>query len=273
MQIAAIFARTLQPATLHGPLTRRMRRAVVFAAMALALVASARSAHAIRPFITDDAHVVGKGHIQLETYWRRDANSLQHWVLPAFGPSDWLELTIGGVHGVSGFRQLPDKPTYSMANPLVQGKFLLLPSIPNKPPGLAVVVGGIAPAGFGGFETPGWSGFSYLALTQAFIREDDLLFHVNVGVSAISAPGIDPAKLTWGVGTQVETLFNFHLIGEIFSGDPYAVGSGGAFQSGFRMIFNDHLQLDGTVGSGLWGANPIPVWFSSGIRFVSHELF
>src|SRR5687768_6023489 len=119
-----------------------MRRAVVVAA-GLTVVMSSAMARAIRPFITDDAHVVGQGHLQLETYWRRDANSLQHWLLPAFGPTDWLELTIGGVHGVNGLRQHPDKPSYSIANPIVQGKFLLLESIPNRPPGLAVVVGGI----------------------------------------------------------------------------------------------------------------------------------
>lgn len=233
----------------------------------------AKPAHAIRPFITDDAHVVGKGHAQLETYWRLDRSSMQHWILPAIGPTDWLELTLGGVHGFSTLRAHPDRPTYSIAGPLLQGKFLLRESIPNRPPGFAVVVGGVSPTGFGGFEAPGPSAFSYLAVTQAFFKEDDFLIHANVGVSAISAPGIDPAKVTWGIGTQIETLFDFHLIGEIFSGDPYVVGAGGAYQAGFRIIFNDHLQLDGTMGGGLWGENPMPTWYSSGIRIVSHELF
>jgi hypothetical protein len=122
-------------------------------------------------------------------------------------------------------------------------------------------------------EAPGWSGFSYLAATQALIKEDDLLFHANIGVSAISAPGIDPARLTWGVGAQVETVFDFHLIAEIFSGDPYAAATGGAYQAGFRIIFNDHLQLDGTWGEGIWGDTRAPLWFSTGIRVVSHTLF
>lgn len=59
----------------------------------------------------------------------------------------------------------------------------------------------------------------------------------------------------------------------MFSGDPYVQGAGGAYQAGFRIIFNDHLQLDGTWGGGLWGSSITPVWFSSGIRVVSHELF
>jgi hypothetical protein len=251
---------------------RRPLLGVVALAVGLG-VSCPKQAHAIRPFITDDAHVVGKGKVQLETYWRRDRLSLQHWILPAIGPTDWLELTLGGVHGISRFRQHPTAPSYAIAGPLAQAKMLLRESIPNKPPGFALVVGGVSPAGRGGFQTPGWSGFTYLAMTQAFIKEDDFLIHVNVGVSGVSAPGLDPAKLTWGVGTQVETLFNFHLIGEIFSGDPYVVGAGGAYQAGFRIIFNDHLQLDGTWGGGLWGSTITPVWFSSGVRIVSHDLF
>lgn len=240
--------------------------------MLLAVVMAPKTASEIRPFITDDAHVVGKGHVQLETYWRRDRLSLQHWMLPAVGPTDWLELTLGGVHGLGQLRAYPDRPTYAVGGPLAR-KFLIHESIPSKPPGVALVVGGLTPAGTGGFQAPGWSGFSYLAVTQAFIKEDDFLIHANVGVSTVSAPGLDPAKVTWGIGTQVETVFNFHLIGEVFSGDPYVQGAGGAYQAGFRIIFNEHLQLDGTWGGGLWGDSVTPVWFSSGIRFVSHELF
>jgi hypothetical protein len=243
------------------------------AVTSVVVVLAPATAHAIRPFITDDARVVGKGHVQLETYWRRDRLSLQHWVLPALGPTDWMELTLGAVHGLSKLGAGPEQPSYSIAGPLAQGKFLLHESIPNRPPGVAIVAGGGVPAGLGGFEAPGWSGFSYIAVTQAFLKEDDFLIHGNVGFSAVRAPGLDPVKLTWGIGTQVETFFNFHLIGEVFSGDPYAVGAGGAYQAGFRQIFNDHLQLDATFGGGLWGSNILPVWFSSGVRIVSHELF
>lgn len=250
-------------------------RSVVAVAVSvvLAAVLAPREAHAIRPFVTDDAHVVGKGHVQLESYWRRDRPSLQHWVLPAVGPTDWLELTLGGVHGLAGLDAPAARPTYAIAGPLLQSKILLHESIPNRPPSVAVVVGGVLPVGTGGFEAPGWNGFSYLAVTQAFFKEDDFLIHANVGVAAVSAPGLAPAKVTWGVGTQVETVFDFHLIGEVFSGDPYTQGSGGAAQGGFRIIFDEHLQLDGTVGSGLWGDTKLPVWFSSGVRFVSHRLF
>lgn len=240
-------------------------------AVGLAIVATPSPAEAIRPFITDDAHVVGRGHAQLETWWRRDRYSLQHWAIAAIGPNDHLELSMGFVHGAGQLASDPDRPTYAIAGPVTQAKILFHEAVPNHLPGVGLVVGGIPPVGRGGFEAPGWSGFSYLAVTQAFFKEDDFLIHANVGVSAISADGFDPAKLTWGVGTQVELWGDIHAIGEIFSGDPYAQGVGGAYQLGFRMIFNDHLQLDMTAGEGLWGDSPMPVWFSSGFRIVSHK--
>ena len=230
-------------------------------------------AHAIRPFVTDDAHTVGKGHLQLETYWRRDRYALQHWMLPAIGPTEWLELTLGGVHGASHLRDPVERPHYALGGPLVQGKFLLRDTVPNDWPGVAVVVGSVLPAGIAGFEAPGWNGFSYLAVTQGFFKEDDLFIHANIGLTTVSAPQFDPAKLTWGIGAQVETFFDFHLVGEVFSGDPYSLGTGGAYQAGFRQIFDQHLQLDFTFGGGLWGSAVIPLWLSTGIRIVTADLF
>jgi hypothetical protein len=249
-----------------------MRREISIA-LAVCTMLATRPAHAIRPFITDDAHTVGEGHVQIETYWRRDRGSLQHWMLPAVGPTPWLELTLGGVHGLSQLGATSAKPIYAVAGPLAQGKFLLREAVPNEPHGFALSLGAIPPLGRGGLEPPGPSGFAYLAVTQAFIKEDDFLIHGNVGLSTIAAPGIDPAKMTWGIGTQVETFFDFHLIGEVFSGDPYVQGGGGSFQFGFRQIYNDHLQLDFTYGAGLWGDALTPPWFSSGVRIVSHELW
>lgn len=223
--------------------------------------------------MTDDARVVGRGLVQLESWVRRDRLSLQHWVLPAAGPTDWLELSLGGVHGAGQLGADPSLPTYAIGGPVAQGKFLLHEAIPNHLPGAAIVVGGIAPAGRGGFQAPGWSGFSYLAVTQAFIKEDDFLIHANVGVSTVAAEGLTAPKVTWGLGTQVETIYDIHLIGEVFSGDPYVQGAGGAYQLGTRVIFNPHLQLDATWGGGLWGDTLMPVWVSSGVRMVSPELW
>lgn len=246
------------------------------ALLGMAVLLSAPEARAIRPFITDDARVVGARHLQLETWWRRDKDSLQHWALFAFGPNDHVELTLGGAYGLSNVVSrnpgVPS-PTFAFNLPLLQGKFLLRDAEPNKLPGLAVAAGIVPPLGRGGFEPPGFSGFAYVAFTESLFEEERLLLHANVGATVLGAKGHDPLSPTWGVGLQLRTFAAFHLVGEFFSGDPYASGAGGAAQGGFRYIFNDHVQLDATVGGGVFGATPLPFWASSGVRLVSHELW
>ncbi len=243
-----------------------------FAALfALALLAWSSRAHAIRPFITDDARVVGRGHLQLESWWRRDKESMQVWAFPAFGPTDRLELSMGGVVGTS---QKTGKSTFALSMPLVQAKFLVRETTPNGLPGVALSVGGIPPIGRGGFESDGLAYYSYLAVTESLFHEEGVLIHANVGAAgAAFGEGKARVQLTWGVGTQVRLIGDFHGVFELFSGDPYAPSLGGAIQAGFRHIFNDHLQLDATMGSGVFGDTPLPFWVSSGVRIVSHELF
>jgi hypothetical protein len=68
-----------------------MRRACVV----LALVGLAAPARAIRPFITDDARVVGARTLQLENWVVASGHAFEHWAVPAFGPTDYIELTVG----------------------------------------------------------------------------------------------------------------------------------------------------------------------------------
>ena len=77
----------------------------------------------VRPFITDDARVVGDRLAQLESWVRIDKHAWQHWNLVAYGPNKRVELTTGLVYGI-------DQPNetggnhFSYALPLVQAKFL-----------------------------------------------------------------------------------------------------------------------------------------------------
>jgi hypothetical protein len=246
----------------------RVRRSLVVALIATGIFVSTES-YAIRPFVTDDARVVGGKYLQLETWFRRDRASLQHWMLFAFGPNDHMELTLGGVHGAGG---LGERPRYGYGGPLAQAKILLNHALPNDWPGVALSVGALPPFGSGGLETPGWGTFAYLALTEALVGQDVVLIHLNAGYAAVDAPPIAPLRVTWGVGTQVHTIQNLHAIGELFSGDPYAPRAAGACQLGFRYIFSDYLQLDATYGQGLFGER-MPFWISTGVRMVSHELW
>ena len=115
-----------------------------------------------------------------------------------------------------------------------------------------------------------------IALTCAILC--NALFLVAQRLETLNMPsGMDDAHLIMaratGIGTQVETVFDFHLIAEVYSGDPYVAGSSAAYQAGFRQIFNDTLQLDFTWGGGIAGADRLPFFLSSGIRVVSHELW
>lgn len=215
--------------------------------------------------------MAGARQLQLETWWRRDKTSFQHWALVSYGPNDFLELTAGGVYGIA---ELPGRPDWSFNFPLVQGKILLTEARPNSWPGVALAVGAVPPVGTGAFKPTGWSGFAYLAATESLFDEERLIFHANLGTYVLEANdgARAAASITWGVASQLRVVGGFHLAGEVFSGDPYLTSSGGAMQGGVRYIFSDQLQLDASVGTGVFGETLLPIWATSGVRLVSHPL-
>ncbi len=247
-------------------------------ALLVAILLATPSAHAVRPFITDDARVVGKHQAQLETWIRRDRGSTQHWVVPAFGPTAAIEVALGGLHGSS---ENPQPAHYALGAPLLQAKLLAHAAVTDGLPGVAFIGGTFLPFGFGGFEAPP-SGFLYMALTEA-LHGDAYLFHANLGVTGArieerdnvrqSVIRRDRFRVTWGLATQLHIVSVMHLAAEVFSGDPYAEVSGGAGQAGFRFVLSDHVQLDSAIGSGLWGEPRISLWGSLGVRLVTSPLF
>lgn len=252
-------------------------RALAFAiSFACALVST--PALAVRPFITDDARVVGKHQAQLETWVRYDRTALQHWAVPAFGPIAPLEVTVGAVHGVA----LQPNRNYSLAAPLLQAKLLLRPAEKNDLPGVAIIAGTFLPFGTGDFRSP-VSGFTYLAVSEV-IGDDAVLLHANLGFAGaqLERPASNnPAELeqharyrvTWGVATQIRLYGPVNLAAEVFSGDPYAEVGGGAGQGGFRFVISKFIQIDVAGGGGLYGEPRMPGWGSFGFRFVSDPLF
>lgn len=221
----------------------------------------------VRPFITDDARVVGNRLAQLETWVRADRHAWQHWNLFAYGPKPWLEVTTGFVYGTE--RQAEGGRSFSYALPLVQAKFLVREYKPNRLPGLGGVIGTFLPGGRGSFRPPGYGAFGYLTVSQCFLEGEKILLHANVGSNYLHINNENQVLATWGLGTQVRTYKGFHLVGEVFSGDPYVPGTGTAYQVGFRHFISDLIQVDMTVGEGIAGANPMPLWGSAGLRLVT----
>jgi hypothetical protein len=238
-------------------------------------------AAAIRPFITDDARVVGKRLVQLETWFLLDRSALQHNVLGALGPTDWLEVTAGFVHG--GVHTGAERG-YSIRGPVLQAKALLLPAVDRGRPGFAVAAGVLPPFGHGAFQPPGWGAFAYAAATESWF-EERLLVHANVGLAVgdqgASYTGDRLQKLlTLGVGFQAHVVAGLHGVAEIYRGDPYDASTNfPAAQAGFRYIFSEQVQADSTFGTTLTsvgdadGERRTERWGSLGLRLVSRELW
>lgn len=231
---------------------------------------------AVRPFVTDDARVVGNRLAQLETWVLVDREVVEHTALAAIGPTPWIELTAGFVHG--GIHSKAPR-AYSITGPVIQAKGLLSPVEDNGWPGLAVAAGVLPPVGTGEFVPAGWGGFGYGALSQS-IADEALLLHLNLGfVVADGGRAVDGAA-TGGLGAQARLLGALHAVGEVYFGDPYDPSFRvPASQLGFRYIFSDEVQVDGTFGStlrereGLSGHRQTEQWLTLGIRIVSQPLW
>lgn len=223
--------------------------------------------HAVRPFITDDARVVGWRWAQLESWLRFDTYSSQMWNMAAFGPHKRLELSLGMVSGYSS--SLGTERKFSYALPLVQSKFLIRPYEAGKGPGFALITGSFLPGGKGGFVPAGYGLFSFLAISQCFGKGEKVLIHVNLGVNYFKQENVHNTVYTWGVGNQTKLYKGLHLAAEFFSGDPYIPGSGVAYQAGFRYFVSNYVQCDATIGSGVSGTYQLPFWYGLGLRFVT----
>ncbi|GIV26994.1 MAG: hypothetical protein KatS3mg027_0808 [Bacteroidia bacterium] len=223
----------------------------------------------VRPFITDDARVVGERLAQLETWVRFDKEAGQHWILGAYGPNKKLELTAGGVYGYQVDHN--SKKTFSYALPLLQAKILFKEYKPNKAPGFGMVMGTFLPVGQGSFKPAGYGTFGYLTVSQCFGEGEKFLFHGNLGGNYLHVDGSNNLITTWGLGTQIKAYKGMHLVGEIFSGDPYIPGTGTSWQAGYRYFFSDLVQIDMTVGNGIAGDVIMPFWYTAGIRIVTEK--
>jgi hypothetical protein len=223
--------------------------------------------YAVRPFITDDAAITEYRHFQLETWAQFDRNSGQHWALLGYGLTERLELSIGGVWGYD--RPNPNQTEFSFALPILQAKYLFREIKPNSFPGIAAVLGTSLPFGRGEFVPPGYGAYGFLVATQALGRDERVLIHGNIGLSYFRdrENGEDNFIPNWGLGVQARMFGGFHIIGEIFDGDPYIPEAGLVYQAGFRHYISDSLQLDATVGQGI-GRGETPFWISFGARIV-----
>ena len=243
-------------------------RPIVLLILILAPLVIQSEAHAIRPFVTDDARVVGARLGQVESWLVLDRQESAHNTLFAIGPTNWLEITSGFTHG-GGYRGA--ESNYGVTGGILQVKALVRETKSNDWPGVAFAAGVVPPFGSGSPKPDGVGIFGYAALSQSFFN-DDLLFHANLGVTTIKEETQWKPTLTAGFGYQAKIIGKLNSVGEIYRGDPYdPTMRAMASQVGFRYIFSPNFQLDGTAGSTL--ENNSQQWFSIGVRIVSPELW
>jgi hypothetical protein len=148
-----------------------MLKNILTAGFQVAWLFYAAPAHAARPFFTDDARVVDKGHCQVETFYKeqRTYAGSEFWFLPACNPLGF-EITAGG-NRIEGER-----------NEILQTKFLLKPLETN----------GVGYA----FSLGEFGGDPYFnAIGSASFLNDRAVVHANLG-SFRDGGG------TWGLGLE-----------------------------------------------------------------------
>jgi hypothetical protein len=223
----------------------------------------ASGARADRPLVTDSARTAPRGTLQLETWGHLDRNGLQHFNLLAIGVTDFVEMAAGGEYGISLTED--DRTRFGAGSPLLQMK-LRVQDPEELVPGIASVVGLVAPWGTGGFELRDWAPFVYGVVT--FQPLSTMEVHSKLGFYTLP----NDVKVIWGVAFEHE-LPRVRLIGEVFSGDPYAEESGIAFQGGFRFGVSPNVQIDVTFGSGLTGNPELPPYATLGLRLARLDLW
>jgi len=256
-----------------GSLPENARRPfqIAIPIMALALLI-AEPAMAVRPFVTDDARVAGRGTALLETSIRWDKTLLQNLNIATLGFTERLEATLGFTDGIP--LEGEGEGHFGASGPVFQLKALLFEAQPNRTPGLAISAGATAPYGAAGLRVPSWTEFFYAAVTESLGEKERVLIHANLGFVS-TRPEEERRKTitTWGIGAQIRLIGGLHSVSEIFYGDPYSGEEGGAFQVGFRHFISENIQVDATVGSGLWGSPRVETFVGFGFRIVFDHLW
>ncbi|MCL2682416.1 MAG: hypothetical protein FWE63_02870 [Bacteroidales bacterium] len=233
---------------------------------------SVNSIRAVRPFITDDATLIGKKRAEIANWFYASKAGTEIWHSLNYGLNDWVEINVLGFWGRSRFENAEGKTIkeWSYTLPLLQTKFLIRDYEPNSWPGITVAVGTDIPWGKGPFVAEGNNVFAFTSATQCFGKHEELLFHAQIGATYLRNKKSKETLIgvVFGFGTQVKVYKGLHLIGEIVNGDPYEHGVGSLYQFGIRQFVNDDLQFDLAFGAGISGDIKASTWFTGGIRYV-----
>ena len=217
----------------------------------LVLLGTATQAHAVRPFVTDDARIIDYGQIEIEN-WLETTHAHGDWApAPGFnmiggiGLTDWLEVLAG-----SGIGRDPGHKT-TIGNPILMTKFLLKPAEVDGRPGYAIGAGSVFDSGRGSMHGKG-AVYNLIGMSTYRLYEDRLNLHVNLGLRTDKERrGARRTRAFWGAGASVQVFHEQTLvIGEVYAGDPLVLNAPKyAVQTGLRWLYSDYMQFDLTVGT------------------------
>ena len=211
-----------------------------------------KDAHAVRPFVTDDARIVYKGQLEIESYSgmtmvKGNKPAIEARSLQGISITDRFEIIAGGF----GF-------TYqnNQARPLdllIQPKYVLYRSF-GAIPSLSVAAASLFPLSgnrqqWDGYAMAHVSWFLFTSKDSPDPYDNDLAIHLNLGTKSRydAGPATYRSKLYWAAGFEVITPVTreVRFLGEIFSGDPFSFEEKfPAFQTGFRWYKSPTVQMD-----------------------------
>jgi hypothetical protein len=221
----------------------------------LAFFGTAFTAHpvgAVRPFVTDDARIVDRGQVGVETYGQLNTSegekprfSLRS--LQGIGLTDRVELTVGGF----GFEYRDRRAVAE--NLVVQPKVILHRSF-GALPSTSVSAGTIIPISG---NRQRWNNYSMAQASWYLFPNPDgqdpydcwLSIYLNGGAKGQYDAGLggrQTSKPFWAVGFEVGTFTRrLRFLGEVFNGDPFEFAEEfPAFQTGFRWYKSQDVQVD-----------------------------
>jgi hypothetical protein len=203
-----------------------------FIALFGALAVCSAPVFAARPFFTDDARIVDRGHCQLETFYKeeRTYSGSEFWLLPACNAF--------GVEFTAGRNRIEDE-----RNSILQAKFLLKPLQKNGV-GYALSVGT-----FGGEPY-------FNAIGSRSFLDDRFVVHGNLGDFRDSGG-------TWGYGVEALLMPRVYGILESF-GQHLETPT---YHYGLRFwVVPNRFQVDATQGNQTGAGNRR--FYTVGLRFL-----
>jgi hypothetical protein len=220
------------------------------AAAAAAAVITSHPAHAVRPFVTDDARIIDVGQVETENWFETVRADGKFDPAPGFNTvwgtslTEWFEV----LAGAGGGRNRGGGTTF--VNPVIIGKVLLNAAEEGGKAGNAFSVSRTFDRGRGSMYDEGHV-TALVGMTTWRFHDDAVNLHTNYGMRWDRGEDKQTrSRVYWGIGADIKTpVDKLQFVIETFAGDPFVVDAPKyAMQTGFRWMQSDYVQFDVTFG-------------------------